>query len=216
MAFRKYDTCFFERYAAVSLNRLLGHKFDDLRNVDRPDLQSADGRRLGIEVTRAMEGGRVAAQLLLKEMAGVHPVDAADRDELESIVRSGYAFGLQRGRYVGVTEKSYWTMAKPLREIIRNKVGKVTSGFYGDFDEFGLYVFCQETLTEEEVRKAAAYTMELQQDAEHGYARLFLSDLAALYACNLEDGLSMEYRISEHPVTPEQRRQFFLDSLVLK
>lgn len=71
MAYRKYDTCFYERYAATALQNLLGHKFDGLLNLDRPDLQSPDGHRLGIEVTRAMEGGKPAARVLLKEMAGI-------------------------------------------------------------------------------------------------------------------------------------------------
>lgn len=215
MTYRKYDTCFFERYAAIELQNLLGHKFDGLVNHDRPDLQSEDGKRLGIEVTRAMEGGKEAAQLILKEMAGVHPVGASERSEFERIVSSGYAYGLQKGAYVGVTEKSYWALAKPLKEIIRNKVKKVISGFYGDFDEFGLFVFCQDVLSEDEVLKALSYTMDLQKDAEKGYARLFLSDNASLYACNLEDGLSMEYRLFSCPVSPEQRKQFYLEALQL-
>ena len=57
---RKYDTCFFERYAQISLATLLGHEFDCLVNLDRPDLQSEDGKSIGIEVTRAMEESRAA------------------------------------------------------------------------------------------------------------------------------------------------------------
>ena len=48
---RKYGTCFFEQYAQITLAALLGHEFDDLVNRDRPDLQSADGHTLGIEVS---------------------------------------------------------------------------------------------------------------------------------------------------------------------
>lgn len=51
----KHDTCFFERYAQISLSTLLGSEFDSLVNLDRPDLQSPDGTSIGIEVTRAME-----------------------------------------------------------------------------------------------------------------------------------------------------------------
>ena len=69
MAYRKYDTCFFERYAMLQLRSLLGHKFDSLVNRDRPDLQSSDGKSLGIEVTRAMEGGRQAALKLRLRLA---------------------------------------------------------------------------------------------------------------------------------------------------
>ena len=57
---RKYGTCFFERYAKISLEALLGREFSGLVNKDRPDLQSPDGVSLGIEVTRAMEESREA------------------------------------------------------------------------------------------------------------------------------------------------------------
>lgn len=213
MAFRKYDTCFFERYAALCLSTMLGHKFDGLVNRDRPDLLSQDGKTLGIEVTRAMSGGKGGAQLLLKEMAGVHPVDREDELELEEIISSGYAYGLQRGRYVGTTEKAYWTLAKPLKEIIGSKVSKVMNGFYGRFDELGLFVFSQEDLSLSDVRKAAAYTMNLQKEGDIRYARLFIADLDSLYACNLSREVSDEFRVSVYPITTEQRKYFYLNSL---
>ena len=52
---QKYDTCFFEKYAQIELATVLGHDFDGLVNLDRPDLQSPGCHTLGIEVTRAME-----------------------------------------------------------------------------------------------------------------------------------------------------------------
>lgn len=214
MAFRKYDTCFYERYAALTLQTLLGHRFDGLVNRDRPDLQSPDGTSIGIEVTRAMEGGKLAAQLLLKEMAGVHPVDAAEQSDMESIVDSGYAFGLQRGRYMGESELSYWRLARPLKEIIASKVGKVVSGFYGHFDMAGLYVFCQDRLSDDDVRRALTYTMSLQQ-GEEGYQRLYISDLSALYACNLEPDVNIDYRVTAFEITEEQRKEFYLSALRL-
>ena len=98
-AFRKYGTCFFEEYARIELSTLLGREFDDLVDRDRPDLQSPDGPRLGVEVTRAMEQSKTAAQQLLKEVAGIVP--AAERQDMERIVASGYAYGLRGGRYIG-------------------------------------------------------------------------------------------------------------------
>ena len=53
MAGRKFDTCFFERYAKNTLETFLGSSYSALVNEDRPDLQMPD-RSLGIEVTRAM------------------------------------------------------------------------------------------------------------------------------------------------------------------
>ena len=54
MAKRKFDTCFFERYAQITLETFLGSEYAGLVNEDRPDLQMPD-QSLGIEVTRAME-----------------------------------------------------------------------------------------------------------------------------------------------------------------
>ena len=67
----KHDTCFFERYAQISLSTLLGSEFDSLVNLDRPDLQSPDGTSIGIEVTRAMEESKSAELALLKDVAGI-------------------------------------------------------------------------------------------------------------------------------------------------
>ena len=39
----KFDTCFFERYAMVSLATLLGEPYAHLVNRDRPDLQDEEG-----------------------------------------------------------------------------------------------------------------------------------------------------------------------------
>lgn len=67
----KHDTCFFERYAQISLSTLLGSEFDSLVNLDRPDLQSPDGTSIGIEVTRAMEESKSAELALFKNVAGI-------------------------------------------------------------------------------------------------------------------------------------------------
>lgn len=214
MAYRKYDTCFFERYAMISLRTLLGHKFDDLVNEDRPDLQSSDGVTLGIEVTRAMEPGRAAAQQMLKSLAGISGASNDEMDELQQVVDNGYAFGIHEGKYVGGLELGYWMTAKPLREIIRNKVWKVESGFYGDFKEFGLYVFCKDPVSEEEAAKAVQFIMELERESDRKYQRLFLSASNALYACNLEDGISSDHRITVVPVGKEQSKAFYLEALV--
>ena len=206
MSYRKYDTCFFERYAMTALRTLLGHKFDDLVNEDRPDLQSSDGRTLGIEVTRAMEEGRLAAQQMLKDIAGVSHQDPLVED-------SGYSYGVRDGRYIGGIELEYWKTALPMKKIIKSKVSKVTSGFYGDFREFGLFVFSKDPLSEKEALGTLRFTMDLQKYADKAYARLFLFGVDTLFACNLEDGLSMDHRITEVAVDQQLRREFFLESL---
>ena len=147
MGKRKFDTCFFERYAQITLETLLGDSYASLVNEDRPDLQMPD-KSLGIEVTRAMEPKKDVANELLKEMAGLE-IKEEDREEMNQIISSGYGYGLQDGKYIGQLEYEYWALAHPLRRIIESKVSKVGSGFYGDFKEYGLYIFCKDHLSEE-------------------------------------------------------------------
>lgn len=209
---RKYDTCFFERYAQLVLAEFLGDGYAQLVNEDRPDLQSPDGRSMGIEVTRAMEQSKDAARTLLKEMAGVTPMQE-DFDDIEQIVRTGYGYGLDNGKYIGSRELSYWSMALPLANILESKVAKVVNGFYGDFDEFGLYVFSKDNLSEAEVIKAYKYVMRLQKYQEQKYSTLYLSEINELHVCNLRDGIKDASRIASFGISQDLRKRFFLDSL---
>mgnify|MGYP003396933868 CR=1 FL=1 len=79
----KFDTCFFERYAKLTLETVLGAKYSDLVNRDRPDLQT-DDCRIGIEVTRALKESKVEAIKLLNEMAvaEVKSVSPSSREKL--------------------------------------------------------------------------------------------------------------------------------------
>ncbi|MGM9735129.1 MAG: hypothetical protein ACI3ZL_01830 [Candidatus Cryptobacteroides sp.] len=213
MAFRKYDTCFFERYAMLQLQRILGHKFDDLVNCDRPDLQTPDSRTLGIEVTRAMEGGRQAALKMLKDISGISAVEGESLSDISTMQASGYGYGLREGTYIGGIELDYWMGARPMKEIISNKVGKVSSGFYGDFREFGLFVFSNEPLSLPGAYSAVQYTMDIQKSLDVRFARLYISAVSDFYACNLEDGISADFRIVPYNVDERQRKSFFLSAL---
>ena len=73
MSHRPFGTCFFEQYAQITLSTLLGSEFRSLVGRDRPDLQSADGHTLGIEVTRAMEQSKDAAAALMADISGITP-----------------------------------------------------------------------------------------------------------------------------------------------
>lgn len=207
-AFRKYGTCFFEEYARIELSALLGREFDDLVVRDRPDLQSRDGSRLGIEVTRAMEESKHVAQQLLKEVAGIVP--AGERADLESISESGYAYGLREGQYVGARELSYWQLAQPLRSILKSKVSKLGHGLYGHFGKKGLFVFSKDNMNEGQMARTCRYMMQLQAEQEIRYNRLYLADINELFICNLDDGLSFDARLVIIPVSREQRRDFYL------
>lgn len=211
MAKRQFGTCFFESYAQISLSALLGHEFDCLVNIDRPDLQSNDGHSIGIEVTRAMEESKTAEDALLKDISGITP--APKDDDLEQILESGYAYGLHEGKYIGVKELSYWSMALPLRRILESKVCKVGNGFYGRFDKMGLYVFNRENLKKVDAEKAMNYTISLQRYLDIRYDRLYLADINDLFVCNLADGLKDDSRLVRYPISQDNRKAFFVEAL---
>ena len=206
----RFDTCFFERYARVSLEKLLDEGFAALLNKDRPDLQSADGRSIGIEVTRAMPETKAAADTMLKEMAGIRPVKSAgvESGDLDSMLASGYGYGLDDGQYVGSREYDYWSLALPMRRIIENKVSKAGNGFYGEFELLALYVFSKDALSDSEVADIMDFTMNLQSENKIRYDFLYLSEINNLNVCDLRSA-----QMVCHPISRVQRRDFFLASL---
>ena len=208
---RKFDTCFFEQYAQISLSALLGREFDTLVNRDRPDLQSPDGVSVGIEVTRAMEESKSAEQELLRDISGITKAD--EDDDIEQILEYGYAFGLHGGKYIGVKELPFWSMAMPLRRILECKVDKMRNGFYGRFDQMSLFVFSKDDLSEQDALKAMNYTISLQKDLDNRYNRLYIADVNDLFACNLDDGLSPAARLLRYRVSQDQRRQFYMEAI---
>lgn len=213
MSNRKFDTCFFERYAQITLEACLGNAYSALVNEDRPDLQMPD-HSLGIEVTRAMEPKKDVAMSMLKEMAGL-AVNEEDRDEVEQIIRSGYGYGLQDGKYVGHLEYEYWALAQPLRRIIESKVSKVGAGFYGNFTEYGLYIFCKDNLTEDEVILTMEYTSDLQRHLDIRYSKMYLSLIDRLYVCDLTkvDRLHHETKCTSYDISRKMCKEFFIKAL---
>ena len=210
---RKFDTCFFERYAQITLETCLGSHYAGLVNEDRPDLQMPDGS-LGIEVTRAMEPKKDVAISMLKEMAGFE-VAEQDREEVDQIIKTGYGYGLQEGKYIGHLEYEYWALAQPLRRIIESKVRKVGSGFYGEFAEYGLYIFCKDDLTEEEVILTMEYTSDLQRNLDVKYSKMYLSLIDKLYVCDLTqvDHLHHPTKCTSHDISRKMCKEFFLKAL---
>ena len=208
---RPFGTCFFEQYAQITLATFLGGEMTTLVNRDRPDLQSPDGASVGIEVTRAMEESKLAQEALMKDIAGVTP---SPRDEeIEQILEYGYAYGLKKGKYIGLKELSYWSMALPMRRILESKVSKVGNGFYGHFGKMGLFVFSRENLGEQEARKAMDYTLFLQKYQDIRYDRLYIADVNDLFVCNLADGLSEDSRMVRYRVFQEQRKAFYMEAI---
>ena len=214
MAYRKFGTCFFERYAQLTLETILGDRFAGLVNMDRPDLQSKDGK-LGIEVTRAMEPNKKNANQLLKELAGME-IKEEQRNDLQSIVESGYAYGLPGLDYTGAVENDYWALALPLKRILKSKIEKVAKGFYGNFDHFELYVFCRALLDMSQVEAALSYTLELQDNLDLRFDTLYLSQTDTLYVCNLKDNKlyeGIDTKIDVYAIPDAMRRDLFFKSL---
>ena len=210
---KKFDTCFFERYARITLSTILGENFSNLVNKDRPDLQMPD-RSLGIEVTRAMEPDKSAALAMLKEMAGL-TIEEEEKEDVDRIISSGYGYGLQSGKYIGHLEYEYWSLAQPLRRIIESKVSKVGSGFYGNFDEYGLYIFCKDNLSEEEVILTMEYTSDLQRNLDIKYSKMYLSLIDKLYVCDLSkvDRTLHPTRCTSYDISSRMCKEFFIQSL---
>lgn len=200
----KFDTCFFERYAKLTLETVLGAKYSDLVNRDRPDLQTDDGR-IGIEVTRALKESKVEAIKLLNEMA------VAEVKSVSGLVDKrgmGYAYGLVDVDSVGAEEYRYWFEASPLKRVIENKVAKVMNGFYGDFEEFGLYIFTKDDMMPDDLLSAMKWTMELQAGAEQQFQTLYISEVQMLYVC---DVATLSYK--QYPISEEMCKKFFIKSI---
>ncbi len=181
----KYDTCFFERYAMFSLEALLGERYSHLVNADRPDLQDVE-QSIGIEVTRAITEDKNVANSLINEMAG-RPVKEVNEDLLK-IQESGYSYGLDLNYSVGSNEYNYWALALPMKRILQSKLWKVNNGFYGEFKEFGLYVFTKYDLVADEVNEIIGFMMDAQQSCNVRYDHLFISQIDTFFDCDLHQG----------------------------
>ena len=181
----KFDTCFFERYAMCSLRSLLGKRYSHLVNADRPDLQDV-AQGIGIEVTRAITEDRNVANSLINEMAG-RPVKEVNEDLLK-IQESGYSYGLGMNYTVGSNEYNYWALALPMKRILESKMWKIDNGFYGDFKEFGLYVFTKYDLVADEVEEIIGFMMDAQQSKKIRYDHLFISQIDTFFDCDLHSG----------------------------
>ena len=202
----KFDTCFFERYAAVTLASLVGEPYARLVNRDRPDLQDEE-QSIGIEVTRAIRENKNVANALVNEMAGKRIMEV-NSDELNRINQSGYAYGLGDGSLIGRNEYEYWSLALSLKRILEIKMDKVNNGFYGDFQEFDLFVFTKENLDNLQIEQTMAFMMERQARQNVGYARLFVSQIQTLFVCDLMAG-----RFDTKRINKTLRRKFYENAL---
>ena len=137
------------------------------------------------------------------------------QEEVDQIIRSGYGYGLQEGRYIGYLEYEYWQLAQPLKRIIESKVSKVGAGFYGNFDEYGLYIFCKDDLDHDEVMLTMEYTSDLQRHLDIKYSKMYLSLIDKLYVCDLTqvDRLRRQTDCRCFEISKQQRKTYFLQSI---
>ena len=198
----KYDTCFFERYAMFSLVRLFGAHYLGLTCSDRPDLQD-DENSIGIEVTRAISENKVDAHALINDIAGKTVIEV-DPDVLQRIKESGYSFGLDSSNTMGNREYDYWALAQPMKRILQSKIQKVSDGFYGHYNEFGLYVFTNYDLVADEVDEIIGYVMEAQVGLNNCYDRLFITQIDTMFDCDLKEG-----HFTSLPIDSVMRKQFY-------
>ena len=202
----RFNTNFFETYASLLLEKLLGEEYKGLVNIDRPDLQMPD-HSLGIEVTRALEENKAAALSMLKDIAGID----------QTIADTGYTYGygLSDDLHVGNIEYEYWSLAQPLKRIIASKIEKVGAGFYGDFKEYGLYIFCKDDLSEEEVILTMEYASDLQRNLDITYSKIYLSLIDKLYVCDLSDVNRIKHKThcTSYDISPKMCKEFFIKSL---
>lgn len=198
----KFDTCFFERYAKITLETVIGARYAGLENRDRPDLQD-EYNNLGIEVTRAMHESRADAITMLNEMAVDKVMEVPSLSNKE-MFRLGYTYGLVSKEIVGPTEYYYWRQASPMSRVIENKVRKATSGFYGNFSELGLYIFTKDDIVDGELMAAMHLTSKLQGGLQGGFKTLYISEIQNLYVCNIT---SLTYK--QYPISDDMCRQFF-------
>lgn len=202
----KYNTCFFERYASLVIREFLGERYANLENIDRPDLQD-NTLGIGIEVTRAIQENKNFANSLINDMAA-DEILKVDKSLLSDIQRFGYAYGLE-GDFLGHYEYDYWNLALPFHRVVESKVRKVIGGFYGDYKEFGLFVFSKENLQIDDIYKAMNFTVDLQQGERLHYDFLFVNQSDHLFVCDLQ-----KKEISRYNQTIDQRRDFFIRSAV--
>lgn len=172
--------------------------------MDRPDLQSADGKTLGIEVTRAMPETKEAADTMLKEMAGIRSVREVsdDAEDIDKMLASGYGYGLDGGQYVGSKEYDYWSLALPMRRIIETRCPKQVTALWEVRFPWALH-FSKDAISDEKVADIVDFTTSLQSQNEIRYDFLYLSEINNLNVCDLRSS-----HIVCHPISRLQRRLF--------
>ena len=200
-----YNTLFFERYARISLIDLVDKRFAGLQNIDRPDLQDNEFG-IGIEVTRAIRENKEVAHALINKIAG-RSVPGISEEEWIDVTNYGYGYGMHHD-LIGLLEYNFWAAALPLQRNIENKVNKVANGFYGDYQEFGLYIFTKDNLSGDDLAETIKFTMDLQQHNSRKYDTMYISQIREMFVCDLQTGAYKQININK-----TQCRKFYREAI---
>ena len=95
-----------------------------------------------------------------------------------------------------------------MKRILEIKMDKVNNGFYGDFQEFDLFVFTKENLDPLQIEQTMAFMMERQAQQNVGYARLFVSQIQTMFVCDLISG-----QFDMKKINKALRRAFYKQAL---
>jgi hypothetical protein len=201
----KFDTLFFERYARISLIDLVDKKFAGLQNRDRPDLQDNENG-IAIEVTRAIREKKEVAHALINKIAGRSVLDISDEEWID-VTNYGYGYGVHKD-LIGELEYNFWAAALPLRRNIENKVNKVANGFYGDYPEFGLYIFSKDSLSDVDLSEIITFTINLQQKNSRRFDTMYISQIHEMFVCDLHTGTFKQLTINK-----SQCRKFYKEAI---
>ena len=95
-----------------------------------------------------------------------------------------------------------------MKRILESKLWKVNNGFYGDFKEFGLYVFTKYDLVADEVNEIIGFMMDAQHKKDVKYDHLYISQIDTFFDCDLRQG-----DFDCLPIDKRMRRKFYYKAI---
>ena len=197
----KLDTLFFEHYARITLADLLGGRYKNLVNRDKPDLQDRAGN-FGIEVTRAMEESRSEMDALESELMR-RPVEMGEQNRLKPYLEQGEDTLLYDGKEVSFGADELKTGSDALLAAVRSKI--VLLPQYAPFSEYGLYVFSYGDISGGELRQAMEIIRREQAALSRQYKMLFVNDLPGFHLCDLAENTMQTFTVSPQKLRAYRR-----------
>ena len=199
---------FFEFYAREVLNNFQPEIFDNLKKLDKPDLQDFN-KNIGVEVTLSC---------LYSEM---YAVDLHDKiiETSKKIEKEKYIKRLKKikcepleynGEIVGVGFPAYKVTSSPLIITAKKKIEKLNKTNEEAIDEYRSFLHYMLFIFDSISSDKYSYLYELmnatinyQFDCVRKFEVIYVYNDLSFYACDLK-----ENRIIKYLVTDEQRKHF--------